>query len=173
MAIDFSTIHAHHNLMSTEPPAEPTPKLKGKLKAALDDGALPAPTTPDPKTPDADLWDVGFEIKEEDKILNQENFDKLIALNEKMVEHTVKKDVMAHRDKILDEIKTIDEETYEAEKDNQTINELQRVLATIKRIKPNDDGPTSTRDVGAVDKGKPKDAPKTQYDHLKDEFVSG
>lgn len=153
---------------------EEVKKLKGRLLKLIEAGKNPADSDNiAKKLAEAKTVNVGFQgdftIDDKERILNQENFDKLMKRFEDLGKYTSESTVNAQRKEILDEIKALDEDTYEAEKENKTINELQTALRTAKRIKPSG----SKRDVGAKDKGDQSESPNTQYDHLLKKFVPG
>lgn len=139
---------------------------KSKLKEMIDKGI--DPTKNEPEVIDTkDTTDLV--ITEEQRKLNQENFDNLIGKYESLVERSLKKDVDLERGKLLGEIQILDEESYQEEKENHSLNELQAVLRGLKRGKPRE----SKRDVGAKDKDGSDEDPPTQWSHLKNKFVSG
>lgn len=148
------------------PPDKTPPAGKGALKDAIDKGVDPAKIKPVKEDP----WEVDFQLVDGEEPVTQESFKRLADNFNKLTEYTVKKDVLAKRQVILDEIKELDPESYEEEKDNQTINELEKVRTTLRRVKPKAD---TKRDVGAVDKDKATPEPDTQWDHLKAKFKPG
>ena len=163
--------------MSEEPPTiEQLEGLEGekrigKLKQLLEAGIDPTTIKkkddekPDPKTPPKTT-----ELTEADKIYTQENFDKLIKGYENL-DNTMKKDkVDLQRGVILEEIKVLDEPSFEVEKDNYSINELNKVLSNLKRTKGSEH---NERDVGGFPNDKDTKAPNTQYDSVLKKFVPG
>ena len=155
---------------NTDNPNKPViePEKKKKLLAMIEAGIDPSAepklpkTTPEPVTPN-------FDIEEKDKVFNEENFKKLIANQEKLTEHIVKKDVDIKRKVILDEIKELDEEEFEVQKENYSLNELSVSLRMARKKKPQE----NKRDVGGKEGEDKDERPNTQYDHYLKKFVPG
>ena len=150
------------------PPNEPTPEekaallVKKKAEEKLEKERLEAEKN---KIPDLDITDA-------DKVFNQANFDKLIENQEKLTQYVVGKDVEAARKVILDEIKEIDPDEYEEQKDNHSQNELVFLLKGLRKGNPKQDG-IPGRDAGATDKGGDKPELNTQIDTVLNKSVPG
>jgi len=139
-------------------------KLLAMIEAGIDPSVEPKPPKDQQTTPPPN-----FDIEEKDKVFNEENFKKLITNQEKLTEHIVKKDVDIKRKVILDEIKELDEEEFEVQKENYSLNELSVSLRMARKKKPQE----NKRDVGGKDGEAKDERPNTQYDHYLKKFVPG
>lgn len=152
----------------TNPPNEPTPEEKAALLAKkkadekLEKERLEAEKK---KIPALDVTDA-------DKVFNQANFDKLIENQEKLARYVIGKDVEAARKIILDEIKEIDPEEYEEQKDNHSHNELVFLLKGLRKGNPKQNK-IPDRNRGATDKGDDKPELNTQIDTVLKKSVPG
>ena len=152
----------------TNPPNEPTPEEKAALLAKkkaeekLEKERLEAEKN---KIPAVIVTDA-------DKVFNQANFDKLLENQQKLTQYVVGKDVEAARKIILDEIKEIDPEEYEEQKDNHAQNELLFLLKGLRKGNPKQDG-IPNRDAGATKGGSEKPVINTQIDTVLNKSVPG
>ena len=144
------------------------PERKKKLLAMIEAGEDPSIKIEPPKDPNA-TPPPNFDIDDKDKVFNEDNFKKLIANQEKLANHIVKTDVDAKRKVILDEIKTLDEDEFEVQKENYSLNELSVSLRMARKKKPSE----NKRDVGGKEDPNRDKRPNTQWDHLLNKFVPG
>ena len=111
-------------------------------------------------------------VPDADKVFNQENFNKLLENQEKLSKYVIGKDVEAARSLILDEIKEIDPQEYEEQKDNHSQNELMFLLKGLRKGNPKQND-IPNRNAGAKQGGIEKPEVNTQIDTVLNKAVSG
>ncbi len=152
----------------TKPPTEPTPEEKAALLAKKKADAILEKERIDAEKDKIPVTTA----TEADKVFNQENFDKLLDNQSKLVKYVVGKDVEAARKIILDEIKELDPEEYEEQKDNHAQNELLFLLKGLRKGNPKKDD-IPNRNAGASTGGSEDKPINTQIDTVLNKSVPG
>ena len=139
---------------------------KKKLLEMIDAGIDPVKAQAELETKEKkDPLEAILAISDEDK----KDTKKLSEKIDELTTYIKKREVDGQRTTLLEEIKSHDKELFEEEKDNHSLNELQAIIKTLRKTKPK----STKREVGATSSDKKQEPEKTQWDHLKKEFVAG